>query len=118
MKNVGLVICVATLLAGCVTKPDVSVNRGPATVQTGTRSEPVYYNGKTYHLDYTYTPAQGGVFDMKISGLSPKQQQDAMNIAISSLGYFACPDGQRGKIRGLPIYVDRKWNLFAQCGVP
>jgi hypothetical protein len=53
---------------------------------------------------------------MKVSGLSPRQQQDATNIAISSLGYFACPDGQRGKIRGMPIYVDGKWSLLAKCG--
>ncbi len=116
MKNVGLVICVFAVLTGCAAKPDISVNRGPATVQTGSRSEPIYYNGKTYKLDYTYSEAQG-LFDMRISGLGPRQQQDAINIAISSLGYFACPDGQRGKIKGLPIYVDRKWNLFAQCGV-
>ena len=58
-----------------------------------------------------------GLFDIKISGLSPKQQQDAINIAISSLGYFACPDGQRGKIKGMPIYVDKKWTLLARCGV-
>ena len=116
MKNVGLVICVFALLGGCAAKPEFSVNRGPAAVQTGARSEPVYYNGKTYRLDYTYSEAQG-LFDMRISGLSPRQQQDAINIAISSLGYFACPDGQRGRIRGMPIYVNRKWSLFAQCGV-
>ena len=116
MKNVGLVICAIALLSGCAAKPDISVNRGPATVQTKSRSEPIFYNGKTYQLDYTYTEAQG-LFDIKISGLSPKQQQDAINIAISSLGYFACPDGQRGKIKGMPIYVDKKWTLLARCGV-
>ena len=37
MKNVGLVICVFALLGGCAAKPEFSVNRGPATVQTGAR---------------------------------------------------------------------------------
>ena len=114
MKNIALVICALALLGAC-TSSKVNINRGQATVQTKSRSEPIFYNGKTYQLDYTYSEAQG-TFDMKVSGLSPKQQQDATNIAISSLGYFACPDGQRGKIRGMPIYVDGKWSLLAKCG--
>ena len=72
-------------------------------------------NGKTYQLDYNYIEGQGA-FDMKVSGLSPKQQQDAVNIATSGLSYFACPDGKRGKIMGLPIYVGKKWTAYAQCG--
>lgn len=114
MKKIALVICALVLLGAC-TSSKVNINRGTATVQTKSRSEPIFYNGKTYQLDYTYSEAQG-TFDMKVSGLSPKQQQDATNIAISSLGYFACPDGQRGKIRGMPIYVDGKWSLLAKCG--
>ena len=114
MKKIALVICALALLGAC-TSSKVKINRDPATVQTKSRSEPIFYNGKTYQLDYTYSEAQG-TFDMKVSGLSPRQQQDATNIAISSLGYFACPDGQRGKIRGMPIYVDGKWSLLAKCG--
>jgi hypothetical protein len=114
MKKIALVICALALLVAC-TSSKVNINRGAATVQTKSRSEPIFYNGKTYQLDYTYSEAQG-TFDMKVSGLSPRQQQDATNIAISSLGYFACPDGQRGKIRGMPIYVDGKWSLLAKCG--
>lgn len=114
MKKIALVICALVLLGAC-TSSKVNINRSTATVQTKSRSEPIFYNGKTYQLDYTYSEAQG-TFDMKVSGLSPKQQQDATNIAISSLGYFACPDGQRGKIRGMPIYVDGKWSLLAKCG--
>ena len=113
MKKIALVICALALLGAC-TSSKVNINRD-ATVQTKSRSEPIFYNGKTYQLDYTYSEAQG-TFDMKVSGLSPRQQQDATNIAISSLGYFACPDGQRGKIRGMPIYVDGKWSLLAKCG--
>jgi hypothetical protein len=115
MKKIVLVICGLALLAGCASKSKVNINRAPATVQTKSRSEPIFYNGKTYQLDYTYSEGQG-TFDMKVSGLGPKQQQDAVNIAISSLGYFACPDGQRGKIRGMPIYVEGKWSLLAKCG--
>jgi hypothetical protein len=102
------------LLSACTSKSKVSINRTSQTVQTKSRSEPIFYNGKTYQLDYTYAEGQGA-FDMKVSGLGPKQQQDAVNIATSSLAYFACPDGQRGRIIGQPNYVGDKWNLHARC---
>ena len=106
MKKIALVICGFALLASLHHGSKVNINRGPATVQTASRSEPIFYNGKTYQLDYNYIEGQGA-FDMKVSGLSPKQQQDAVNIATSGLSYFACPDGQRGKLMGMPIYVGK-----------
>jgi hypothetical protein len=115
MKKTVLVICGFALLAGCTTGSKVTFNRGTATVQTAPRSEPIFYNGKTYQLDYNYIEGQGA-FDMKVSGLSPRQQQDAVNIATSGLSYFACPDGQRGKLMGMPVYVGKKWTAYAKCG--
>jgi hypothetical protein len=116
MRNLLVLICGLAFLTACASKSKVEfTHNGPAVVQTKSRSEPIFYNGKTYQLDYTYGEAQSA-FDMRISGLGPKQQQDAMNIATSSLGYFACPDGQRGKIIGAPAYVDSKWALQAKCG--
>lgn len=113
--KIALVICAFALLTGCTTGSKVTFNRGTASVQTAARSEPIFYNGKTYQLDYSYIEGQGA-FDMKVSGLSPKQQQDAVNIATSGLSYFACPDGQRGKLIGMPIYVAKKWTAYAKCG--
>jgi type IV pilus biogenesis protein CpaD/CtpE len=113
--KIALVICALALLAGCTTGSKVTFNQGPASVQTASRSEPIFYNGKTYQLDYNFIEGQGA-FDMKVSGLSPKQQQDAVNIATSGLSYFACPDGQRGKLIGMPIYVSKKWTAYAKCG--
>ena len=107
MKKIALVICGFALLAGCTTGSKVTFNRGAATVQTASRSEPIFYNGKTYQLDYNYIEGKAA-FDMKVSGLGPKQQQDAMNISTAALSYFACPDGQRGKLIGMPIYVGKK----------
>ena len=115
MKKIVQVICCFALLAGCTTGSKVTINKGPTTVQTSSRSEPIFYNGKTYHLDYNYIEGKGA-FDMKVSGLGPKQQQDAVNIATSALSYFACPDGQRGKLMGMPVYVGKKWTAYAKCG--
>ncbi len=115
MQKLIVLICGIALLGACTSKSKVSINRTSQTVQTKSRSEPIFYNGKTYQLDYTYGEGRGA-FDMKVSGLGPKQQQDAVNIATSSLGYFACPDGQRGRIIGAPTYGDDRWTIQAKCG--
>jgi hypothetical protein len=116
MKNLIASLAAAMLLAGCASTSKVEVTHGkaPATVQTASRSEPIYYNGKTYQLDYSFAPALNA-FDMKVSGLGAKQKQDAINIATSSLAYYACPDGQRGRLQGTPAYADGKWALQAKC---
>ena len=115
MQKIMIIACSIILLGGCASKSRVNINRISQTVQTKSRSEPIFYNGKTYQLDYTYAEGQGA-FDMKVSGLGPKQQQDAVNITTSSLAYFACPDGQRGKIIGQPTYVGDRWTIQAKCG--
>ncbi len=116
MKKLIIIASGLALLTGCATKQKVDITRkAPAQVQTKSRSEPIFYNGKNYQLDYDFNETQS-VFDVKVSGLGPKQQKDATNIATSSLAYFACPDGQRGKIQGAPAYVEGKWALQAKCG--
>jgi hypothetical protein len=117
MKNLIVMVLGGVLLSACTTGPKVEITRGKsaAKVQTKSRSEPIFYNGKNYQLDYSYNEAQSA-FDMKVAGLGPKQQKDATNIATSALAYYACPDGLRGKLIGAPAYVDSKWALQANCG--
>jgi hypothetical protein len=113
--NRTLTLILSLVLAACAAKPKVDITRGAPEVQTMSRSEPIFYNGKTYQLDYVYDQA-GGAFDMKVAGLGPKQQQDAVNIATSALAYYACPKGQRGRLQGKPAYAGSKWDLRAKCG--
>ena len=109
-----LILCMVglALLAGCSATPKPRFVE--PTVQTNSRSEPIYYNGKTYQLDYDFDETEK-LFAMRISGLGAKQQRDAVNIATSALGYFACPDGQRGKIMNAPTYASGKWELLGKC---
>ena len=117
MKKLIIVTVSSLVLVACTTGPKVEFTRGKtaAKVQTKSRSEPIFYNGKNYQLDYSFNEAQS-VFDMKVAGLGPKQQKDATNIATSSLAYYACPDGLRGKLIGAPAYAEGKWDLQAKCG--
>jgi hypothetical protein len=109
-----IAILTAVFLTGCANKPNVKIARGEPEVVTTSRSEPIFYNGKTYQLDYDYNRGDGA-FDMKVSGLGAKQQQDAVNIATSALAYYACPKGQRGRLQGKPAYAGGKWDLQAKC---
>jgi hypothetical protein len=114
------VLGLAALLAACSKGGNVDINSGSAhKVQTQSRSEPIFYNGKHYALKYTYNDSTKA-FDMKVSGtttaMKPDSQKDAINIASSSLGYFACPGGQRGRLVGSPKFNGGTWALQARCG--
>ncbi|MGE0240728.1 MAG: hypothetical protein AB7F09_03755 [Parvibaculaceae bacterium] len=119
-STVPAVLCLAVLLAACSKAGNVDINSGGSRkVQTQSRSEPIFYNGKHYALNYTYNDAMSA-FDMKVSGtttpMKSDSQKDAVNIASSSLGYFACPDGQRGRLVGTPKFNGGVWALQARCG--
>jgi hypothetical protein len=115
MKHAIIMLLLAAMLAACAEKAKVNITRATPQVQTKSRSEPIFYNGKTYQLDYAFNEGQSA-FDMKVSGLGPKQQKDAVNIATSALAYYACPDGLRGRLQGTPAYLQGKWDLQAKCG--
>lgn len=118
MKNLSnrLILAAAGLaLAACSQPSNVRItNDKPEQAPAAARSEPIFYNGKTYKLDFA--PRSGGVYDMTVSGMGPKQQKDAVAVATSSLGYFACPDGQKGRLQNTPAYTQSKWRMQAKCG--
>ena len=63
-----------------------------------------------------FRPNGAGTYDMAVSGMGPKQRKDAVNVATSSLSYYACPDGHRGRLLGEAAYTDAKWRMQAKCG--
>jgi hypothetical protein len=121
LKSLVLITCASLALAACKTTDSrVSINTAkkspsaPAPVIAKPRSEPIFYNGKMYHLDFA--PGAEGRFDMAVSGMSAKQEKDAVAVATSSLRYFACPDGKTGKLTTKPSYASSRWNMQARCG--
>ena len=116
MKKALILAGTVVALAACSSKPKVEVTRSaPPEIQTKSRSEPIFYNGKTYQLDYSFNDDQNH-FDMKVSGLGPANKQDAVNIATSALSYYSCPDARRGRLQGTPVFNGGKWNVKAMCG--
>jgi predicted SPOUT superfamily RNA methylase MTH1 len=109
----------AVVLAACSQPKTVDITRGSQKVQTASRTEPIFYNGKHYSLRYTYNESLK-VFDMKVTGttatMKAGDQKDAEAIATSALGHFACPDGQRGRLSNTPKYAGGAWSMQARCG--
>lgn len=105
------------LLSGCSNNNSaIRVTNDTPALKTasGSRREPVFYNGKTYQLDFA--PLDSGRFAMAVNGMGKAQQKDAVAVATSSLRYFKCPDGQTGLLTNNPRYVDNQWRMTARCG--
>lgn len=108
------------LLAACAQKPapEIVTKPPPAKAVTKSRSEPVFYNGHNYLLKYDFDAARG-LFDVKVSGTSRPlgggDRTAATDIVTGSLRYFACPDGQTGRISGDPAFSAGIWWMQARC---
>ena len=107
----------ALALAACSNDPaGVRITRqeaAPAMVQAQPRSEPVFYNGKTYQIHFT--PAPAGGYAMAVAGMSAAQQKDAVAVATSSLRQFACKSNQTGKLLSQAQYSGDQWRMTAHC---
>jgi hypothetical protein len=108
---------VAIALAGCSSGDNgvhvTAVQPAPKPSAPG-RTEPIFYNGKTYNLKFT--PADTGGYMVAITGMSGAQQKDASGLTTSAFHHFYCKDSQRTKILVAPAYVDGNWNSVTQCG--
>jgi hypothetical protein len=116
MKRFAIFCFAAVALTACNQKPkDVRITDASAVakVQSTSRSEPIFYNGKTYQFDLT--PNGNGDFALKVSPMSAAQQKDAVQLATSSLGYYACVDGRAGKLVSGPSFAGKTWKMTAKC---
>jgi hypothetical protein len=115
MRNITIVL-LAVLLAACSQKKEarITTEDAVADVQNTRRSEPIFYNGKTYRFELD--PTSAGQFALKVSPMTAAQEKDAVAVATSSLGYFACPEGKKGKLTGKPRFAGSAWTMQAVCG--
>lgn len=111
-----------SLLVGCQQQPkNVNFVSHPAP-QEGQRSEPVFFNGKNYQVDFAYAKALG-VYNVTVSGRHGRSlgsqagdQKIVEQLASSAVGHFACPGSQKGRIvPGSASHGKGKWNMQARC---
>ncbi len=113
MQKSRVLICLLLALAACAQKPKaIAPSTQPAV--PASRSEPVFYNGKTYQLHYVRNAE--GAYTMTVNGMTSRQQPDAIAVASSSLRYFACKDSQTVQILDRPAFSQGNWQLTATCG--
>jgi hypothetical protein len=114
LKSVLLCLTAIALLA-CAQKPKLRVETTDAVaeIQSKSRSEPIYYNGKTYTFDLK--PLGGGQFALQVKPMSQAQEKDAIAVATSSLGYYACVSGKAGRLTNKPAFAGKSWSMTAVC---
>ena len=116
-----LIAVMALALAACAkpAPPPELVEKPQAKVQTASRSEPVFYNGRQYRVSYSHD-AQRGEFDVRVKGINKPIGSDdgaqAQDIASGVLRHFACPKGLTGRIAGTPSFDAGTWAMQARCG--
>lgn len=107
---VGLTACSQSPSAVRITQDQPALNPQP---MVKARSEPVFYNGKTYQV--AMAPNEAGITAIAITGMSDKQAKDASGLGSSAFQHFSCRESQRAHIVSQPAFADGTWNLSARC---
>ncbi len=78
------------------------------------KSEPVFYNGKTYKVDLS--PLGTGAYAVAVYGMAASQQKDALGLTTSAFHHFTCKDSQTTKFISKPSYLAGQWMATVRCG--
>ena len=85
----------------------------PVVVVPKGKTEPVFYNGKTYRV--TLAPRNDGSAVVSISGMGAAQGKDANALANSALFHFACKDSQHAVLHGPAQFSGNMWQAQGRC---
>ena len=117
VSRVALSICL--LLTACSQDPagvrvineSVALASGAPAIRV--KTEPVFYNGKTYQV--SVSPAAGGGANIGISGMAASQAKDASGLATSAFHHFSCKDSQKAVLQNSPVFDGTSWKVAARC---
>ena len=84
-----------------------------ASITLKAKTEPVFYNGKTYQV--SLAPEADGFSSVKIADMGPKQAKDASALATSALFHFACKDSQKAVLATPPAFDGTVWSTSGTC---
>lgn len=112
----GLAIASTMMITGCAKKQTVSV---PSLQQ---RTETVRYNKRDYSVTFKYNQSSQA-YDVTVKrpakpmSSNDKERDNAMQVAASTVSYYGCPVGYRGRpVAGSASFQSNKsWKASARC---
>jgi hypothetical protein len=110
---VALTACTKTPSQVRITQDEPEPKKAQDRIVATSKSEPVFYNGKTYKVDMG--PLSAGTYAIAISGMSAKQGKDAEGLTSSAFHHFTCKDSQNTNFLTKPAYDGVQWNSTAKC---
>ena len=116
MKMNHLIILCGLLLTACSQEPaGIRVVSGADSAPnvTKAKTEPIFYNGKTYQV--SVAPAPDGAATIQIAGMGPAQARDASGLATSALHHFTCRDSQKAVLNAAPAFAGGTWQATGHC---
>ncbi|MGE0210496.1 MAG: hypothetical protein AB7S41_02275 [Parvibaculaceae bacterium] len=119
LRSVLFLLAASLPLAAC-DKPAARIVSQPQQPDVS-HSEPVYYNGKHYMVDFAFSRPQNA-YQVKVSGKGRSlggeegDRKIIEQIAISAVRHFACPDRAKGQVvPGTTRHTGSAWQLQARC---
>jgi hypothetical protein len=118
-----IILLAAIALSACTQSPSSvritnDVPQEPVAVapkpMKAARSEPVFYNGKTYKLNMN--PTERGIYSVEVIGMSAAQQKEAKAFTTSAFHHYNCKDSQRSHFITQPAFQNGTWQMQMSCG--
>lgn len=115
MSRVAICLLTATGLAACSAEPQGIriTNEAPRPAGVTAKTEPVFYNGKTYQVSFAPLPDGSGT--LLIGGMGAAQSRDASGLAVSAFHHFACKDTEQARLASTPSFDGAAWHASARC---
>jgi hypothetical protein len=116
MNRFAFVTIVPVLLSACSQDPQgVRISREAPSpdIKVAARTEPVFYNGKTYQV--SITPTGDGGMNLGIAGMGAAQGKDANQLTLSTMHHFACKDSQKVMLTQPATFDGSGWRASGRC---
>jgi hypothetical protein len=116
MNRFVFVSFVMVALAGCSHDPAgvrISHDAPSPDVNVATRTEPVFYNGKTYQV--SFSPSGDGGINLAIAGMGANQVRDANEVTLSAMHHSSCKDSQRVVLTQPAAFDGGTWRASGRC---
>lgn len=124
LKLIAVLGLTAVTVSACLSdRPKLaSVNSGPPqTEQEPARTEPLFYNGRTYQVQFRHmAPEQVYAVNVtargSVLGKTAADGRVMSEVGRNAINHFACQDGQKAEVLDGSVQPGiAGWNLRARC---